>query len=295
MNDRPDELELTADERRARDAVRALPEAAEAPNAEYRARVREHFVAGTLASTVAEVPDGDAVTLDATIAPEAATGRVIKGPWFARPSRWLPLAAAAALVFALGLANRGPRWHVTAVTGEGMIRVEGREVPTDAPWAITELAARGGRVQLPETVSLDLVAPGSVAIHLAAGSDVQLSGSPNRWIARRSEIRILQGDVFVSTGRAFHGSKLAVITPEARAEVLGTSFAVMRFPTGTCVCVMEGRVRVESMFDHSSAEIESGQRRFAYPALPAYTDSILEASVHELHRVLEVSGEMLGR
>lgn len=295
MNDRPDELELTAEERRARDAVRALPDAARGPNADYRARVRERFLAGTLASTVAEVPDGDAAMLEATIAPEAATGRVIDGPWFARPSRWLPLAAAAALVFALGLANRGPAWQVTGATGQGTIRVGGREVPSDAPWAIAQLASRGGRVQLPETVTLDLVAPGHLAVHLAAGSDVQLSGSPNRWIARRSEIRIQQGEVYVSTGRAFRGATLAVVTPEARAEVLGTSFAVMRFPSGTCVCVMEGRVRVESMFDHSTADVEPGQRRFAYATEPAYTDSILENSVHELHRVLEVSGELLAR
>lgn len=295
MNHPPDELELTADERRARDAVRALPAAAQGPGADYRARVRERFLAGTLASSVAEVPDGDAAILEATIAPEAATGRMIEGPWFARPSRWLPLAAAAALVFALGLANRGPTWRVSAATGEGTIRVEGREVPSNASWAIEQLAARGGRVQLPETVTLDLVAPGQVAVHLAAGSHVQLSGSPNRWIARRSEIRVLQGEVYVSTGRAFRGATLAVVTPEARAEVLGTSFAVMRFASGTCVCVMEGRVRVESMFDHSTADMGPGQRRFAYPAQPAYTDSILEHSVHELHRLQSVSGELLGR
>ena len=295
MNHRPDELELTADERRARDAVRALPATAQGPDADYRARVREHFVAGTLHSTVAEVPEADAATLEATIAPEAATGRVIDGPWFARPSRWLPLAAAAALVFALGLANRGPAWQVSAATGTGTLRVEGRDVAADAPWAIAQLAGRGGRVQLPETVSLDLVAPGHLAIHLAPGSDVLLSGSPNRWIARHSEIRIQQGDVYVSTGHAFQGAKLAVVTPEARAEVLGTSFAVMRFPTGTCVCVMEGHVRVASMHDRSSAEVAPGQRRFCFPDQPAYTDSILENSVHELHQLQRVSGELLGR
>lgn len=286
-----DDLDLTADERLARDRVRALPPAAAAADADFQARLRAGFVAGTLVSSVPEAPDASAP--GAATAPQA--GRVLEGPWFLRPSLWAPLAAAAALVFVVSIGNRGPAWEITDTQGEGAVLVDGVAVPAARDGELARLIRRGGRLQLPEGVTLDLVAPGNVALHLVAGSDVVLTPSPDRWFGRQCEVRIESGEVYASTGRAFRGAKLAVVTPEARAEVLGTSFSVMRFASGTCVCVLEGRVRVGSMFDSTSVEVVEGQRRFCYPSQPAYTDSILEDSVHELHRVQEISGSRLGR
>ncbi len=289
MSNAPDDLDLSSDEQFARAAVRSLPRAAEGPSAEFRAGLRERFFAGSIESTVAELPE-----VEAPVAGDAR-GQVLAGPWLLRPSVWVPLAAAAALAFALGLANRGPAWEVSTATGVGVIRIDGQEVPAQASAVISRLVARGGRVQLPEEVSIDLVAPGFMVVRLAAGSDVRLSGSPNRWIARNSEISIESGDVFVATGREFPGSRLVVSTDEARVDVLGTSFAVMRFGHGTCVCVMEGSVRVGSVHDRSSAEVVKGQRRFCYADQPAYTEVILESSEHELHQLIETSGAKLDR
>jgi len=274
-----DDLDLTPEERHARDAVRALPPAPATPDADFRARLRAGFVAGTLDST-------------STRSAQAPAARVLRGPWFARPAAWAPVAAAAAIAIVLAVGARGPDWEVSAVDGVGEVRIDGVARSGDA---LTRAIRRGGRVQLDDGVTLDLVAAGEVAVHFAEGSDVQMTAAPARWFDRRAELRVEQGEVYVSTGREFGGARLAVITPEARAEVLGTSFAVMRFGTGTCVCVLEGRVRVGSMFDSTSAEVVQGQRRFCYPSQPAYTDSILDQSVHALHRVHEVSGERLRR
>lgn len=294
MNPAPDDLELGAAETAARDAVRTLAGPSEPASAAFRARLREGFLAGTLQSSLAESEPEDAVV--APLAPpETAARRVLIGPWPLRPAVWASLAAAAALAFVVGLANRGPAWEVTAASGEGVVRVDGQAVPAQAAEVIGRLAARGGRLQLPEGVTLDLVAPGHMAVRLAAGSDVRLSASPNRWLGRRSEILIEAGDVFVSTGPAFRGAQLAVSTAEARVEVLGTSFAVMRFEQGTCVCVMEGRVRVGSTFDHTAAEVSEGERRFCFPDQAAYSDRILDSSEHELHDVIERNGARLGR
>lgn len=287
-----DEIEITAAERGAQAAVRSLAAPAEAPSEAFRARLREGFVAGTL---VAVVPEEPAALPIPEAPPAEPKGRVIAGPWRLRPSVWVPLAAAAALVFALGLANRGPRWEVVATTGEGVVRIDGQSVPARATEVIGRLAARGGRVQLPDGVGLDLVAPGQMAVRLSAGSDVRLSGAPNRWIGRSARIAIEVGDVFISTGREFRGAQLAVTTPEARVDVLGTSFAVMRFGHGTCVCVMEGRVRVGAAYDGSAAEVAEGERRFCYPSAPPYSETILESSVHELHDLQHATEDRLGR
>lgn len=275
----PDDFKLTPEERRARDAVRSLPPATRVADADFRARLRAGFVAGTL--TEADAPSA-----------AAPFPRVHRGPWIQRPALWAPLAAAAALAIVLGVGGRGPDWEVNAVEGAGVVRVDGVAVSDDA---LARAIRRGGRLQLDDGVTLEVVAAGQVAVRFAAGSDVQLTPSPARWFDRHAELRVTQGEVYVSTGRDFRGARLAVITPEARAEVLGTSFAVMRFATGTCVCVLEGRVRVGSVFDSTSTELVEGQRRFCYTSQPAYTDSILEHSVHTLHHLHESSGARLAR
>ncbi len=277
MNVEPDDL--TPEARRAREALKALPPAKEPADADFRARLRAGFIGGTLVSTVPEPRDPD-------------RSRVLR---LARPAVWVPLAAAAVLAIVIAVVAGTPAWEVIAVNGIGDVRIDGAAVSSSARADLARRLHGGAHVQLAEGVSLDLVAPGQLAMHFSAGSDVRLTAPPRRWGARRAEVRIDRGEVFVSTGAAFRGAGLAVITPEARVDVRGTQFAVMRFAHGTCVCVLEGRVQVGSMFDSTSAEVVQGQRRFCYPSQPAYTDSILESSVHELHRLQDVSGLPSGR
>jgi len=66
------------------------------------------------------------------------------------------------------------------------------------------------------------------------------------------------------TGPAFHGARLAVETPEARVEVTGTTLAIICEPTGTCVCVLDGRVRVGTRGGAGMADVSAGRRRYVF-------------------------------
>lgn len=258
-------------ERAARDAVRALsrPRAGEA----FRARLREEFTSGRIASREPLVP------------PRA---------WYARPAALAPLAAAAALVLVLA-ANRGPEWSVVAAGPGGTVVVNGRAVPPAEPGEWSRQLARGAHVVLRGGATLDLVAPGSLALSLGNGADVELPPAPNRWWSRSARLRMAGGDAFLETGARFAGASLRVETSMADVEVTGTSLAVLDAGDATCVCVMEGRVEVRSRHDGSRVVVPAGMRRLVHGQRAAETLPIAEHSEHELHRLHAATKEALAR
>ena len=268
-----DDHDLTPSERATRDAVRGLahPPVAEA----FRARLRHEFVSGRIGRR---------------------RERTWAAPWFARGALLAPLAAGLIAVTLLA-ANRGPDWRVVSADGDGRVVVDGIEFAPGDTAALAERVSRGGRVVLRGAVTLDLVAPGVAALTLSPGCDALLSPAPNRWWWRAMNARLAAGDAYFSTGRVFHGATLDVRTPEASVRAVGTSFAVLCAPFGTCVCVMQGRVMVGGR-DTAPGEgvvVPFGMRRVVHPDQAAETLPILDSSVQHLHRQLATAGARLGR
>lgn len=258
-------------ERAAREALGALPSAR--PDAAYRQRVALAFVSGSLKSTVRE------------------------RPFLARMAPWtaVAVAAAAALVAVAFALNRGPDWRVTGVRGSGTVMVDGRAIALEGA-GLSRAVRRGAHVTLANDASLDVVAPGMLAMNLAGGSDVVLPEAPNRWWSRAAHGRVNAGNAYISTGRAFHGATLAMETPEAVAHVTGTSLAVLRDrEAGTCVCVMEGRVVVSYEEGKESLSVPAGKRCVCPIEGEAEIGPILGTSEHALHRLNEASATALGR
>lgn len=263
----------TESQARARDAVRALAPAV--PDPAFRARLRGQFVAGTITP---------------------AAPRVVRGPWAVRPAFWVPLAAAAGFALAFFTINRAPDWQVIATSGTGTVQVGSQVVPAVQREAIAALVRRGGHIRLSDDVSLDLVSPGQIAVSLAPGCDITLPPAPNRIWDRAAHADLAMGDAFFATGPHFHGASLDVTTDEANAHVVGTSFAVLRQPHGTCVCVMEGRVRVNhELTPGDVVEVPAGLRRMCYDDSPSETGPILKYSEHALHHLRAASQAALNR
>ena len=260
---------LAPGEARAVEAVRALGRPV--ADAEFRERLARDFVAGAMAPRV----------------------RVVRFPLWAVLG---PVAAAAAAIaIVLGLTNRAPDWRVTMSSGQGMVNVNGSAVPLTDLASLSARLRRGGHIVVPQG-QIELVSPGQVAVSLAPGADIVLPPPPNRWFRRHAAAQIAMGDAFFMTGRGFHGASLDVSTPEATAHVVGTAFAVLCQPGGTCICVMEGHVRVgHRMHPDDVVTIPAGLRRMCYDDSPSETGPILMYSVHHLHHLQDVTGQLLGR
>jgi hypothetical protein len=265
-----------AAERSARDAVRAL--ARPRPDAAFRTRLRHEFTTGRFGRRVpADMPR----------------------PWWALKRIMVPVAAAVLAVSGAAL-NRGPDWRIVAATGDGRVTFAGAPggaslSPSDP--AVAAFLKRGGHVLVDSTLTLDLVAPGVAAVMLAPGAEVMLSSTPGRWWGRGMRAELMSGNAYFTTGRAFHGAHLDVRTAEVSVRAVGTAFAVLREPHGTCVCVMHGRVRVSGAGGSlaSAVEVPAGMRRVVHPDGSGVTGPILDDSVARLRRQQDVAGEMLGR
>jgi ferric-dicitrate binding protein FerR (iron transport regulator) len=221
-----DEHRPDSPEARARERVRELP--APAADPAVRARLRRGFVAGTLA------PSGiRAVPAD----PGARTRR---GP---TRLRWLaPLAAAAVLLVVLAL-NQPPAWRLAGVSGEGSVTIDGRRVAAVDHGALRRRLRPGARIVTGDDVELTLRGGGAMTLVAIPRTEFELPALPRRWLDRTGRGRVLMGEIRGVTGAAFSGT-LNILTPEAHVQVTGTTFAVIRDSTGSCVCVLEGHVRI---------------------------------------------------
>ena len=261
-----DEPQSEARERQAAELVRSLP--APRPDPAYRTRMRREFVSGSLRPPAA-MPDA-----------EEAERR-----WW--DSMLVP-AAAGLLVLAGLLLNQGPGWQLLEVQGQGTTLVNGRPVAASEHAALARALRRGGRLALPEGVSLTVTAPGNMAVEITPGTEAMLSAPPSRWLGRIASAEVSSGELRFTTGERFPGSHLRVKTPEARIEVTGTTLAVIREPKGTCVCVMDGVVRV-GVEGQPMVAVPAGRRRFVYrDGRPPALDEMLPVERAKL-------GEMMAR
>jgi len=213
-----------------------------AANREFRDRLRSQFVR------------------------DAIPGRVRSEPHTWWSTRWgmtvMAASSVAAILAFAWLLNTGPAWELTGSSGRGMVQIDGRPTPLEAPAEIARRLHSGAHVLLPADAQLDLKLPGIAVIQLVGGSRATLPGRPGRWFARSMVASLDAGEIRISTGPAYRGTRLDIVTPEARAIVTGTTLAVLRQADASCVCVLEGRVSM--IHDGSSATVYAGFRRSVF-------------------------------
>lgn len=257
--------------RAVRDAVAARTHAR--PDSAFRARLKQEFMSGRFGAPRVPAPNR---------------------PWFTRPVWLLPVAAGLLVVAGL-FANRGPNWRVVSAHGDGRVRVGGVSFAPADRERIAAALRRGGELGIEGAVTLDVVAPGVMAVALGPGTRMTLSATSGRWWSRAMRAHVGAGDAYFTTGGSFHGARLTVSTPEVEVVALGTAFAVLRHEDGSCVCVMEGRVRVRKPNGGEGVDVPEGMRRVVGVDGGAETLPILEDSRHRLHELRSAAGRALER
>jgi ferric-dicitrate binding protein FerR (iron transport regulator) len=248
----------TPDERAVQERVRALPTAA--PSVEFRARLRDEFISGT-------IPERRSTRRRARTLPFAEVG--------------IALAAAAVLVGLFLKINRGPAWQFVAASGDGRVHVGERGfAASEASSTLPGLLRPGVSIHLEGETQLDLLSPGTLAIQMAPGSNLTIPAPPGRWLGRSTTGRVDGGEVRFVTGPGFAGAHLTIEAPSARIHATGTTFAVISSPDSTCVCVLEGEVSMEGD-DGSSEIVEAGMRRTIF----AHRDEVLDEEIFPMERM----------
>jgi hypothetical protein len=177
--------------------------------------------------------------------------------------------------------NRGPAWQFVAASGEGRIHVGARGfAASEASSTLPRLLRPGASICLEGETLLDLLSPGTLAIQMAPGSNLRIPAPPGRWLGRSTKGRVDSGEVRFVTGPGFAGAHLTIEAPSARIHATGTTFAVISTPDSTCVCVLEGEVRMEGD-DGSSEIVEAGMRRTIF----AERDEALDEEIFPMERM----------
>jgi ferric-dicitrate binding protein FerR (iron transport regulator) len=245
-----DPEEPAHEQQSARHAVRSLR--ALEPDPDFPAPLRAEFTAGRFGE------------------------RPLRLRWWEREStRWAAasVAATVALVAAL-LLNQGPAWRVASSHGEGIAVVDGRPVPIGHTTDFNRWLRPGATVQIPDGSDLEIHSPGLLAIQLSPGTRFSIPDVPGRWFRRNVRAEVSGGEARITTASNFHGARLEIRTPEAQIEVIGTTLAVICEPEGTCVCVLEGAVRVGGQ-GQAMVEVGHGSRRYVFAdSRPAVSDLI---------------------
>jgi ferric-dicitrate binding protein FerR (iron transport regulator) len=233
---------MTRDETRAREAVRGL--APPRADAAFRERLKRDFVTGRI---------GERRVLELPVA------------WHRRRAWRLALAPSAVAVLAVVvvLANRGPGWTVLSTTGDGVAIVDQTPVPLGHGDELERRLRPGARLTVPDGSEMEIASTGGMVVQITAGTEFTLPAGPGRWFGRRVGGAVRHGEIRVTTGPAFHGSRLRIETPEAAVEVTGTTLAVICEPNGTCVCVYDGVVSVGAR-GGTTERVPGGRRRFVF-------------------------------
>ncbi|HET9252896.1 MAG TPA: hypothetical protein VFP58_12355 [Candidatus Eisenbacteria bacterium] len=287
--ERPDDL--TPEAERAWRALGAAREAEPAPpraDAALRERLREEFASGRFAAAEGRDPAVEPAQPARPARPVREDSETrARRPWLLRPlPRLAALAAAAMLAFFLAdLANRGNPWILLEASGTGEILFDGEPIPVARADLIAERLQPGVEVELPASAKLEILSAKTLLVELTPGTRLTIPPPPPRFYGRNAELWTRDGLLRITTGPSFAGARLDVHTPDAWTRIDGTTVAVIMEPTGTCVCVLEGRAMVGRQSGGPMMAVAPGRRAYVFrDGSPLATDSIREAEMVSLAR-----------
>jgi ferric-dicitrate binding protein FerR (iron transport regulator) len=170
--------------------------------------------------------------------------------------RWVTISAAGGLLAAAAFAALWLRPHAppppSPVGYATLAHVAGGLSVGDRPTAAGSRVAVGAPLSLAPGASVELALDGGATLRLKGPARLALEGQTGA-----VAVRLASGRVEAAVAHRQPGQTFAVVTPDLRVEVRGTTFSVAKGPTGSRVEVSEGRVLV-SFADGRSTFVAAG-------------------------------------
>jgi len=224
-------------EGRAIAALRRLPRAQ--ASAEARARARVAFLAP---APVAETP----------VRPKRRSG-------FRRMTALLAAALLGAVaVFMIGRTPTAQWVVLDVVNPVGVSSPAGTDLAVGTRLDAGILATTAGS-------ELELQLGERLRFRMLPGTRIELPDAPGRWFDRGRELLLTSGEIYGTTAGQALGFPMRFYTEELSATLTGTTFAVFRTDSTSCVCLWEGGITVIPLDDPDSPILlEAGQRVWVY-------------------------------
>lgn len=168
------------------------------------------------------------------------------------------LLAAALAVLIIGYMP-AEQWVVLDVIEPG-----GVATPAGADLAVgTRL--RSGILTTAAGSELELQLGDQLRFRLQPGTRIKLPKAPGRWFKSNRELFLANGEIYGTTGGQRLDFPIRFFTDELSATLTGTTFAVFRTDSASCVCLWEGGITVVPAAEVESAvHLEAGQRVWVY-------------------------------
>jgi len=102
----------------------------------------------------------------------------------------------------------------------------------------------GGRVATGPESELEVQLGDQLRFRMVPGTELELPRAPGRWFGRDRRLELESGEIYGTSGGRTLDFALTFATQELQAELTGTTFAVFRTDSASCVCLWEGGIAV---------------------------------------------------
>ncbi len=166
------------------------------------------------------------------------------------------LGAAVTFLLFVTTTNGGAPWIIDAAHG---IAVNGRIVPDDSLRTTPSAAREGAKLVIQPGGVLRISLPGGTAtLEAEPGAALTMPQGPGRWVGRAAGIVLDAGELRVTTGEGFSGSRLHFDTPVSAIDVTSGTVSLRATADSTMACMLEGRTQSLARIDGTRRLADAG-------------------------------------
>ena len=123
----------------------------------------------------------------------------------------------------------------------------------------TSLAA--GRIATGPKSELEIQLGDQLRFRMVPGTSLDLPRAPGRWFGRDRRLTLAAGEIYGTSGGRKLDFGMIFATEELEATLTGTTFAVFRTDTTSCVCLWKGGVAVQPLVGPSTSIVLQPEQR----------------------------------